>query len=153
MKYNKTEIMRNAWTICRSANCTMSEALRRSWAAAKAPKFSVKFWFLSKEFSANERIAISGVAPSVARETEKAVFLRWNTSYGVITRWVPKSCLESADLSAENTAEKCAARLEAIKARQASYDALIADCRAHGIPARKGWSVSIMKQKLAEVAA
>ena len=115
--------------------------------------FSIKSWFLNKEFSANERIAITGVSPVMVRETEKAVCLSWNTSYGVVTRWVPKACLEGTTLSEENTAEKCAARLDAIKAREARYESLISECRAHGIPARKGWKVSTMQQKLAEVSA
>lgn len=58
-----------------------------------------------------------------------------------------------AVLAEENTTEKCAARLAAIKAREARYEALISECRAHGIPARKGWKASTMQQKLAEVAA
>lgn len=155
MKYNKSEIMNAAWTIRRRTGCTMSIALKQSWSAAKASTrvFSIKAWFLNKEFSANERIAIASVSPDMVRETEKAVCLRWNTSYGIITRWVPKSCLEEAVLAEENTTEKCAARLDAIKAREARYEALISECRAHGIPARKGWKDSTMQQKLAEVAA
>lgn len=38
MKYNKSEIMKNAWVIRHMTNCTMSDALRKSWANAKAPK-------------------------------------------------------------------------------------------------------------------
>lgn len=155
MKYNKCEIMSNAWTIRRQIGCTMSAALKKAWVFAKASLrvFSIKSWFLNKEFSANERIAITGVSPVMVRETEKAVCLSWNTSYGVVTRWVPKACLEGTTLSEENTAEKCAARLDAIKAREARYESLISECRAHGIPARKGWKVSTMQQKLAEVSA
>lgn len=155
MKYNKSEIMSNAWAIRRQIGCTMSDALKKSWASAKASlrAFSIKSWFLNKEFSANERIAIIGVSPAMVRETEKAVCLRWNTRYGVIKRWVPKSCLEAVTIAEENTTEKCAARLDAIKAREARYESLISECRAHGIPARKGWKVSTMQQRLAEVAA
>ena len=155
MKYNKSEIMSNAWTIRRRIGCTMITALRQSWSSAKASVrvFSIKSWFLNKEFGANERIAIASVSPDMVRETEKAVCLRWNTSYGVIARWVPKSCLEAAVLAEENTTEKCAARLDAIRESEARYEALISECRAHGIPARKGWKVSTMQQKLAEVAA
>ena len=36
MKYNKSEIMKNAWNIRRTANVDMSTALRASWALAKA---------------------------------------------------------------------------------------------------------------------
>lgn len=153
MKYNKSEIMKNAWTTRKATNCTMSEALRKSWANAKAPEYFIRGWFISKNFTNNERIAIVGVKPELLCETEKAVKLCWNTEYGKITRWVPKSCLETAEsFAAENTAEKCAARLEAIKAREASYEALIAECRAHGIPAHKGWKTATMKQRLAAIA-
>lgn len=37
-KYNLSDIMKNAWYIRRMAGCTMSDALRKSWANAKAPK-------------------------------------------------------------------------------------------------------------------
>lgn len=154
-KYNLSNIMKNAWAVRRMTGCSMSDALRQSWANEKASLrvFSIKSWFLNKEFSANERIAITGISPAMVRETAKAVCLSWNTSYGVVTRWVPKSCLEEATIAEENTPEKCAARLNAIKAREARYEALISECRAHGIPARKGWKVSTMQQKLAEAAA
>lgn len=36
--YNKSEIMKNAWTIRRGTGCTMSEAMKQAWAIAKAPK-------------------------------------------------------------------------------------------------------------------
>lgn len=36
MKYNKSEIMRNAWAIRRDANVNMSIALKAAWALAKA---------------------------------------------------------------------------------------------------------------------
>lgn len=36
MKYNKSEIMKNAWNIRRTAHVDMSTALRASWALAKA---------------------------------------------------------------------------------------------------------------------
>lgn len=35
-KYNKSEIMRNAWAIKRSANVNMSTALKAAWVRAKA---------------------------------------------------------------------------------------------------------------------
>jgi hypothetical protein len=111
----------------------------------------VKTWFLNKEFTSSQRIAISTAeAPTVQRETEKAVLLQWNTEFGVITHWVPKSCIVTDEqIAAENTPEKCAARLAAIQAREDSYTALIAKCRENGIYARKGMKIATMKQKLA----
>ncbi len=154
MKYDLSNIMTNAWRTRRMTGCTMSEALHQSWAEAKKPSYSVNGWFMSRSFTDSERLAIIGVSPVSLRETEKAVQLSWDTSYGKIVRWAPKSCLETAEgLESENTAEKCAQRLEVIKVRQNSYESLVSECRAHGIPARKGWRVATMKQKLAEVVA
>lgn len=63
---------------------------------------TVKSWFLNKNFSANERIAIAGVEPTVEKETEKAVFLCWKTEYGNIKKWVPKSCTEEKTVKVES---------------------------------------------------
>lgn len=54
----------------------------------------VKSWFLNKEFTTDERIAISTVDPQIKKETEKATLLRWNTEFGFVEKWVPKSCIE-----------------------------------------------------------
>lgn len=57
---------------------------------------TIKKWFMEKEFSASERYAIeTGDEPAVARETEKAVLLKWDTDFGTISHWVPKSCIET----------------------------------------------------------
>ena len=110
---------------------------------------TIKTWFLEKNFTSSERIAMTD-EPMVTLETDKAVFLTWNTDCGKISRWVPKSCIVTdADLAAENTPEKCAARLSAIQAREDSYMALVDLCKANGIKARKGWKVATMKAKLA----
>lgn len=37
-KYNLSNIMKNAWAIRRMTGCTMSDALRKAWSNAKAPK-------------------------------------------------------------------------------------------------------------------
>ena len=60
---------------------------------------TVKTWFVNKEFSQQERYAISTVDPIVVKETEKAVFLKWPTKFGVIKKWVPKSCLEETPVA------------------------------------------------------
>lgn len=154
MKYDLSKIMTNAWNIRRTENVTMSYALKKVWAAEKVQPVSIKGWFMTKNFSDHERLAMIGAEQKTLRETEKAVQICWNTNYGKIIRWVPKSCLETAaSYATENTAEKCAARLADMQARQASYEALIAKCRKHGVPARKGWRVATMRQKLAEVVA
>ena len=53
----------------------------------------IKQWFLEKEFTQNERYVIECGTASIERETEKAYLLKWNSDYGYITRWVPKSCI------------------------------------------------------------
>ena len=53
---------------------------------------AIKSWFLNKEFTQGERYAISTADdPSVVRETEKALLLKWKTEFGFIQHWVPKS--------------------------------------------------------------
>lgn len=114
----------------------------------------IKGWFMSKNFSDRERLAIIGVTPEILGETEKAVKFLWATDCGKIFRWVPKSCLVTEeDKKSENTPEKIAARVNAMQARENAYQDLINKCRANGIPARKGWRVATMKAKLAEVSA
>lgn len=152
MKYNKSDIMSRAWSIRRMTGCTMSTALKQSWAQAKSPVYSIKGWFMTKNFDPSERLAIVGVTPELRRETEKAVQLCWDTNYGKIVRWVPKSCLETAESYEYELKEKTDACIEKIKERDDRYNALIAECRAHGIPARKGWRVAAMKAKLAGIA-
>lgn len=152
MKYNKSKIMSRAWSIRRMTGCTMSEALKQSWAQAKAPVYSIKGWFMTKNFDPSERLAIVGVTPELRRETEKAVQLCWDTEYGKIVRWVPKSCFETAESYEAELKEETATCMKKIREREENYNALIAECRAHGIPARKGWLVATMKAKLAEIA-
>lgn len=80
---------------------------------------TVKNWFLNKEFTTDERIAIAGVEPTVKRETEKAKLLKWNTEYGVIAKWVPKSCIEENKVLTDTAAEM----LKAWKEREAKLNA------------------------------
>lgn len=48
-------------------------------------------WFLNKNYTMNEKYAMNVTDPTVERETEKAYFLKFNTDYGVISGWFPKS--------------------------------------------------------------
>lgn len=43
MKYSKAEIMVNAWKMVKSEGCTMSAALKKAWAQAKAAMKIQKF--------------------------------------------------------------------------------------------------------------
>ena len=96
-KINKSVLFKMAWN-CKKAGAyeTFGAALKAAWQVMKeaAAEIRVKDWFFRKNFSANERYAISvSYSSSVERETEKAVLVRWSTKFGAITRWVPKSCL------------------------------------------------------------
>lgn len=53
----------------------------------------IKEWFVEKNFTQNERYVIQCGEVSIEKETEKAYFLKWNSDYGFIKRWVPKSCI------------------------------------------------------------
>ena len=66
---------------------------------------TIKSWFLMKNFDANERIAISMTEPTVERETEKAMLLKWNTEFGIIKSWIPKSCIEAEPVITEEIKE------------------------------------------------
>ena len=44
MKYNKSEIMKNAWSIVRQCKCTISVALKRAWEKAKRRSQARKAW-------------------------------------------------------------------------------------------------------------
>ena len=57
--------------------------------------YRVKNWFMVKNFTSSERVAImSSDEMIIEKETEKAVLGKWNTKFGSITKWIPKSCLE-----------------------------------------------------------
>jgi len=95
-KFDMSKIMKMAWVYFKAGLGTFSFCLKCSWSVAKSAVVRVKSWFLNKKFSAGERYAISccDEGPSVKRETEKAVLLSWNTKFGKVEGWVPKSCLE-----------------------------------------------------------
>lgn len=56
MTYNKKEIMRNAWNIRKSANVSMSTALKSAWALAKA---MIKAESIAKASSWNTRVHVN----------------------------------------------------------------------------------------------
>lgn len=64
----------------------------------------VKAWFAKKEFSQSERYAMETSDALIDRETEKAYLLKWNTKFGVIKKWVPKSCVTMTEI--ERTANE-----------------------------------------------
>lgn len=58
---------------------------------------TIKSWFLQKNFDNNERLVINtalmGNDIEIVKETEKAVFVKFNSDYGIISSWIPKSCV------------------------------------------------------------
>lgn len=50
MKYNKSEIMKAAWNLVKTAGMTISAALKAAWASAKSPlkQLHMKEWFANK---------------------------------------------------------------------------------------------------------
>ena len=112
MKYNKSEIMKNAWNLVKTMKITMSAALRKAWAAARnidtRAFMMIKGWFFNKinaeaarynVFMDMERIGDSvKVVAEVLRETEKAVYCHIESgsvvgSYKGWNTWIPKSCI------------------------------------------------------------
>ena len=54
----------------------------------------IESWFINNNFSENERLVIEcSDTPTVEKETEKAVYLRFTSDYGTIRRWFPKSVI------------------------------------------------------------
>ena len=93
MKCNRSEIFKKAWKMGKNLNLTISEALKRAWADAKAPKeyeLVIKDWFLKKNARTERQRFGMGGACTILKETEKAYLLEC----GDYTMWVPKSCTE-----------------------------------------------------------
>lgn len=53
----------------------------------------IKEWFLNKEFSVSEKQVYYKSVLKIVKETEKAVQIKMDSKFGVITKWVPKSCM------------------------------------------------------------
>lgn len=93
MKYDLKKIMEMAWKLKKlnSANL-FSECLKEAWVAAKTTTLDVKSWFMSKNFS-NDEIFIAGCSEkSIVKSTEKALYVEFDSDYGRIYKWVPKTC-------------------------------------------------------------
>lgn len=76
--YSKKEIMKNAWNIRRTANVSMSTALKAAWALAKAIKAAEK---LAESIDWNTKIRVNDWAKGAHNRTyvEVAVYTNaWN---------------------------------------------------------------------------
>lgn len=68
----------------------------------------VPAWIVMKSLDQDRLYAVraEGVNPTVARETEKAVLLEWNTEFGKVSMWCPKSVLKTEEqMKAEEQAD------------------------------------------------
>ena len=97
MKYNKSEIMKAAWNLVKTAGMTISDALKRAWASAKASvkQLHMKEWFANKVANEIRTNLHTTEIFAVIRETEKAVYAMLAIAPGFSKCvWVPKSCIE-----------------------------------------------------------
>ena len=96
-------------------------------------------WFMMKNFDTNERIAMNGVEPTVEKETEKAMLLKWNTEYGAITSWIPKSVIEETPVVTDEALEM----VKAWEQRQAEKKAqMVKGTKVKKIGGRKVFTIT-----------
>lgn len=69
--------------------------LHRDKFTAQADVFGVPAWIIEKNLSRDEAYAVLNEVRSmeVVRETAKAQLVKFNTNYGNVTMWTPKSVL------------------------------------------------------------
>lgn len=108
MKYNRSEIMKNAWKMFKENKAnglefTFAMCLSTAWNMAKkavktvATKTtgtvkSIAGWFMNKNFSSSERYIISVAdVVEITKETEKAILCKAHSDFGTFTFWAPKS--------------------------------------------------------------
>nr|DAI82544.1 MAG TPA: hypothetical protein [Caudoviricetes sp.] len=102
----------------------------------KNDKIAIPYWFISKNLNRTQADAIVGERMTVERETEKAVLVKWNTDYGFVTLWTPKSIIvteEQARTEAKAEAEK---RMQSIKQGEERYNKMIAFAKENGLAVR-----------------
>lgn len=99
----------------------------------------IKEWFLYKEFDQNERLVMQYDEMTIERETEKAYLLKWNSDFGYFTKWVPKSCI--------CTAEEIETECKRIEKAFDYYDMLVNYAKENGV---KGARVGLKTRTLIE---
>lgn len=114
MKYNKSEIMKKAWSIFKSTKKSFSEALKKAWKYAKeAAKTTIRYqipdWFMNKNLdkvtTLHCRCYQTFAKEDIIKESEKALFvsLGMMTNSGYDTNyskkvWIPKSIIEKYEI-------------------------------------------------------
>ena len=79
---------------------------------------------------------------TVEKETEKAVLVKWNTDYGFVTLWTPKSIMVTEE-EAKAEAEK---KIQNFKAAEERYNKMINFAKENGLAVRnKMKKVTVME--------
>ena len=143
------KVMVRAWEIAREAvkkfggkvKEFFQQALIMAWEEVKtmnSEHIVIKSWFLAKNFTEGERYAISVSDLAIEKETEKAVFIKAVSDYGVIKFWCPKSCLTTLEKEAK-----------VIENKINKYEALINWCKENNVKGvRNKMRVETIKKKI-----
>ncbi len=101
---NKSDLFNQAWNLAKEGASKFGGSSREYFAAALkiayvSPKevavnyVSLKTWFVEKNFSESEMFIAETTSFNIVKETEKAVQLLWDSKYGKMFKWAPKSCM------------------------------------------------------------
>lgn len=101
MKYNRRNVMLNAWRMIRTMGMSRSAALKAAWATEKASsglqQLYMKDWFANKVAREIKHNLHDSDIFAVLRETEKAMYCMLSIEPGCNRCvWIPKSCIETA---------------------------------------------------------
>ena len=97
----------------------------------------VPCWIVKKNLDQDKLYAVraEGVNPTVARETERAVLLEWDTEFGKVSMWCPKSVLKSEEqMKAEEQAD-----IERSNKKYDGYTKLITAAEEAGVKYVRGY--------------
>ena len=94
-------------------------------------------WIVTKSLERDRRYAVyaEGVNPTIARETEKAILLEWDTESGKVSMWCPKSVLKTEEqIKAEEQAD-----IERSNKKYDGYTKLISAAEEAGVKYVRGY--------------
>ena len=94
-------------------------------------------WIVTKSLDQDRLYAVraEGVNPTVARETEKAILLEWETEFGKVSMWCPKSVLKTEEqMKAEEQAD-----IERSNKKYDGYTKLISAAEEAGVKYVRGY--------------
>lgn len=93
-------------------------------------------WFLQKSLTKDQLNAIKFETLQKVSETDKAVKVRWNTDYGSIQLWVPKSILISEEQAKTEARQEADRLLKKFSEGSERYEKMINFAKQHGLPVR-----------------